>query len=71
MLKNPEKVRSIEAAHEKELYGSLSYSEKLRRYEALWAHVRSLNPRFTRRWREDLDADIAIARVLNGLPPES
>jgi len=53
----------------REAFRSLSYAEALDRFTALWVEARALNPDFGTDWREDLEADIALARALNGLPP--
>jgi len=70
MMKDPERVKNLEAAYNRRTYATMEYREKLRRYEALWMHAIRLDPEFGRRWREDIKADLTLARILNGLPPQ-
>ncbi|MCK4771596.1 MAG: hypothetical protein KAT18_01645 [Candidatus Latescibacteria bacterium] len=71
MMRLPDKVREIEAAHETALYGAMDYGEALERFEALWIEAISLNPRIGQNWEEDVKPDIELARTLNGLSPEA
>jgi hypothetical protein len=48
--------------------GALTYAEALAAYTALWEHARALNPDFPGSWTNDIDADLELARVLNGFP---
>jgi hypothetical protein len=45
----------------------LSYTDALGIFTALWRHARRLNPDFPARWEDDIEADVELARVLNGL----
>jgi hypothetical protein len=45
-----------------------SYLEALAVFAGLWRHARLLNPDFPGDWEADIEADIELARVLNGLP---
>ncbi|HET7584463.1 MAG TPA: hypothetical protein VFK13_06115 [Gemmatimonadaceae bacterium] len=52
----------------------MSYAEALERFTALWTYARQINPTLGAMpseadWRDDLRADLAIARAVNGLPP--
>lgn len=40
-------------------------------FEALWRQALLLNPDFPGDWREDLAADLQVARAVNGLPADS
>jgi hypothetical protein len=71
MQKDSQKVEALEIAHDRRIYGPMEYLEKLRRFEALWMHAVRLDPLFGRRWQEDIQADLILARVLNGLPPQA
>lgn len=71
MQKDSQKVDALEIAHDRRTYGPMAYLEKLRRFEALWMHAVLLDPLFGRRWQEDIQADLILARVLNGLPPQA
>ena len=49
-----------------------SYGEALAIFTGLWQEARALNPNFPDPdWRRDIEPDLAVARVLNGLPPRS
>ena len=69
MIRANVRWREFEARYRREAYGHLSFHEALATFEAMWVHARKLNPRLGEDWREDLQATIAVARALNGLPP--
>ena len=69
MIRDTQRLRDFEARYRREAYRDLNFEEALAIFEALWVHARELNPDFGRDWREDIEADIAVARALNGLPP--
>ena len=71
MIKSPDKVRDMEASYDRSLYRTMDYEEALERFEALWMEALLLNPRIGRLWEEDIEPDIVLARILNGLPPEA
>jgi hypothetical protein len=62
-------LEEFEAEQARVAYAGMSYQEALARFEALWAYAREINPLMGADWREDIQADIAVARALNGLPP--
>lgn len=39
-------------------------------FEALWDEAKALNPSFPSDWETDIASDLAVARALNGLPPD-
>ena len=59
----------FEARYDREAWRADSPGAALRRFAALWAHARYLNPELGADWAADLAADRAIARAVNGLPP--
>jgi len=71
MMKDPDRVKALERDYNRRTYGSMEYREKLRRYEIMWMHAVRLDPEFGKRWQEDIQADITLARILNGLPPQA
>jgi hypothetical protein len=71
MIRASERLQEFERRYAREQLGSLTYHEALARFAALWREARVLNPSFPGDWREDLAADFAIARAVNGLPPAS
>lgn len=60
---------AFEREDEVATYGHMSYAEALERFERLWRHARAINPAIGEDWEEDIAADLAIARAINGLPP--
>jgi hypothetical protein len=65
------RLEEFEARYQREAYAGLSYQEALARYAALWAEARALNPDLGADWVADLEADLAVARAVNGLPPRA
>jgi hypothetical protein len=61
-------VAELERRYLREVTGGLTYREALARFAALWEQARRLNPDFPSRWEEDVEPDLELARVLNGLP---
>jgi hypothetical protein len=49
----------------------VSYPAALALYTGLWMEAQLLNPDGGSDWEHDLAADIAVARAVNGLPPNS
>ena len=69
-MRNPTDAwRVFERNDEAAEYGQLSYADALVRFERLWQHARAVTPAVGDDWLEDLAADIAVARAVNGLPP--
>ena len=62
-------LRRFEARYAREAGRGVSFDEALRRFAALWAHARMLNPAIGTDWLEDLAADRAIARGSAWPPP--
>ena len=71
MIRSTPELDDLESRWARDLLAGMTYSEALAIFEALWEEARSLNPDFPGDWRDDIDSDIAIARALNGLPPET
>ena len=71
MIRSSELLEDFERCYGREAFRGLTYAEALARFTALWVHARALNPDFGSDWREDVEADIAVARAVNGLPPTS
>ncbi len=71
MLRATDAWAEFERADEAASYGDLSHAEALERFERLWRHALSLNQGLGDDWRDDLAASLAIARAINGLPPDS
>lgn len=69
MIRATARWREFEARYRREAYRDLSFRDALSIFEAMWVHARKLNPQLGEDWREDLEATIAVARALNGLPP--
>ena len=69
MIRATARWQEFEARYRREAYRDLSFHEALAIFEAMWVHARKLNPNLGEDWREDIQASIAVARALNGLPP--
>ena len=69
MVRSSEALAAFEARYQREAYRGLSYPDALARFGALWAEARALHPDLGDDWEQDLAADLAVARAVNGLPP--
>jgi len=59
----------LEARYGREAFRGLSYHRALEMFAALWAEAGALGAASGADWEEDLAADRAVARAVNGLPP--
>lgn len=71
MLRRTRALDELDRRYAREAYADMSYREALRRFAELWAYARKLDPEFPRAskddaWRDHIDADLTLARVLNG-----
>lgn len=71
MIRRPKRLDELEKRYQREAFRDLTYEEALRLFTALWMEARELNPDLGSDWREDLEADLAVARAVNGLPPRA
>ena len=69
MIKSPQLVQELNRRFEREALADLTYEAALQRYSGLWEEARELGVVDTEDWLTDLKPDLAIARVLNDLPP--
>ncbi len=69
MIRSSSRLEELERRYQQEAFKGLSYEQALERFAALWAEARALNPDLGADWEEDLQADLAVARAVNGLPP--
>lgn len=69
MRRDSPRLAELEERWEREALAGLGYREALARFEALWHEARQLGVVPDPDWREDLEADLAVARAVNGLPP--
>jgi hypothetical protein len=69
MIVSSKRLEEFEARYHREAFAGLSYGEALARFAALWAEARVIRPHLGQDWREHLEADLAVARAVNGLPP--
>jgi hypothetical protein len=63
-------LEEFEAKYARERTSSRTPEEAMAVISALWEEAAALNPDFPTDWRDDLEADFAIARVINGLAPK-
>jgi hypothetical protein len=68
MIRHSRSLEEIERRYAREVLADRTYLDALAVFEALWHHALQLNPDFPGDWREDLAADLAVARAVNGLP---
>lgn len=71
MIRSSRRLQQFEAQYQREAFRGLTYEKALERFAALWAEARVLRPDLGRDWMADLDADFAVARAVNGLPPHA
>jgi hypothetical protein len=71
MIESSRPLDEFEAEYERTAFAGLSYADALARFAALWSEARALTPSLGDDWAEDLAADLAIARAVNGLPPRT
>lgn len=71
MIRRPKRLEELERRYQRDAFQDVTYEEALRIFTALWMEARELNPDFGLDWREDLEADLAVARAVNGLPPRA
>lgn len=69
MLKRTKDLEDLDRRWEQHAYGELSFHHALGRFAALWQQARVLHAEPGRDWQSDLEADLAIARAVNDLPP--
>lgn len=69
MIRPGKELADVERAYAREVLGRLTYQEALAIFTALWSEALALNPDFPGGWEEDIQSDLTLARVLNGLSP--
>jgi hypothetical protein len=70
VIRPSRKLDELERSHARE-HGARSYSDALAIFAGLWREAAALNPDFPGYGRTDLAPDFAVARAVNGLPPDS
>ncbi|MBI4545883.1 MAG: hypothetical protein HY703_11855 [Gemmatimonadetes bacterium] len=71
MLRHTEELADVDRRYARQVLAGLDYRAALAHFTALWMEARRLNPEFPTAWLRALDADLELARVLNGLPRRS
>jgi alkylhydroperoxidase family enzyme len=69
MLSPTSRLRQFELEYQRTAWQDWGIREALACFEAMLHHARQVRPDLGSDWREDLAADLAIARAVNGLPP--
>lgn len=69
MLRPTPELDELERRYAREWLATLTYKDALAWFSAAWQDARKLNPDFPGDRTQDLKAELAIARALNGLPP--
>ena len=68
MIHRTEELDALDRRYVRTYVAPLDYRSALARFARLWAYARKLHPGFTDTWVADVQADIELARVLNGRP---
>jgi len=72
MRRSSPKLDAVDRRHAVERLGARTYAEALEVFAALWREALAVRPDFPGDdWRDDLAPDLAIARAVNGLPPDA
>ncbi|MFQ5743634.1 MAG: hypothetical protein ACE5HV_08605 [Acidobacteriota bacterium] len=71
MIRSAPQLDELDRRYQSEVFRGLSYQQALQRFASLWAEARQLNPEAGDDWLEDLAPDLAVARAVNGLPPDA
>ena len=69
MIRRTAALESFEAQMVRDELDGLTYLEALRRFTGLWMEARQVRPDLGDDWEQDLCADLAVARAVNGLSP--
>ncbi|MFO7587556.1 MAG: hypothetical protein R6X22_05730 [Gemmatimonadota bacterium] len=71
MIRRDDELERFERRSVRNELARLSYHDGLALFEAMWTEARALGVEFPGDWRADLEPDLAVARAVNGLPPEA
>ena len=69
MIHRTAALDALETRAAREELSSLTFHEALSRFTGLWIEARAVRPDLGDDWEQDLAADFAVARAVNGLPP--
>ena len=70
MIRSSPKLRRFEREYARSSRKTATYAQALEIFEALWVEAKTLHPDFPGDWETDLAPDLAVARAINGLPPD-
>lgn len=68
MIQPCERLDELERRYSRERWKGATFEEALAVFEGLWTEASALREDFPGDWREDIEPDLTLARVLNGLP---
>ena len=71
MARSTDRLERLERRHARSLSARRSFADALRIFEGLWAEASALREDFPEDWRRDIQADLTLARVLNGIAARS
>lgn len=71
MIRPTDELEAFKRRYAREEVSKLSYLDALALFEALWVEAAALSPDSPGDCRADIHADLAVARAVNGLPPQS
>lgn len=69
MIVRTAELDALERRWERDAFREMDFSTALARFAALWAEALTLGADPLADWRDDIEADLAVARAVNGLPP--
>jgi hypothetical protein len=70
LIRGSERLREFERWYTSSHLAGRSYHDSLAIFAAMWRYAREMNQSFPGDWERDIEADIELARVLNGLPDQ-
>jgi len=70
VIRDNDTLRAFEREYATRVDRDRSFRRALEIFEGLWREAEALNPNFPDSdWERDIEPDLAVARVLNRVPP--
>jgi hypothetical protein len=67
LIRSSERLEEFDRWYASQRLARLSYADALAIFTGLWQHAKLLSDGFPGPWEPDIEADIELARVLNGI----
>jgi hypothetical protein len=71
VIRHTERLEAFESRYANERWQYSTFEGALAIFEGLWAEASILREDLPTDWREDIEADLTMGRVLNGIPATS